>query len=85
MRSSASPSPRVPNGVTTLAHPNASVPQSSAVATRTAAAVVRHMADLEARGLITHTGTMFTDALAVLERDGEDAMVAGTHETYGNK
>lgn len=51
----------------------------------TPAAVVRHMADLEARGLITHTGTMFTDALAVLERDGEDAMVAWTHETYGTK
>lgn len=40
---------------------------------------------LEARGLITQTGTMFTDALAVLERDGEDATVARTHETYGTK
>ncbi len=43
------------------------------------------MADLEVRGLITHTGTMFTDALAVLERDGEDAIVAWTHATYGTK
>lgn len=51
----------------------------------TPAAVVRHMADLETREVITHTGTMFRDALAVLERDGEDATVAWTHETYGTK
>lgn len=47
------------------------------------AAVVRHMAQLERDGVLTTSGSMFTDLLKVLERDGEAAMVGHMHQLYG--
>lgn len=47
------------------------------------AAIIRHMAGLEEREIITHTGRMFRDLLVVLDRDGEEAMIAEMHRLYG--
>lgn len=47
------------------------------------AAVVRHTAQLEAAGLIPHTGTTYRELAEVLERDGNDAMIAAMHRQYG--
>lgn len=47
------------------------------------AAIIRHMADLERRGIGADTGIMFRDLLAVLDRDGEQAMIVEMHRLYG--
>jgi hypothetical protein len=47
------------------------------------AAIVRHMAELERDGVLTESGTMFTDLLDVLDRDGEAAMIRRMHQLYG--
>lgn len=47
------------------------------------AAIVRHMAQLELDGVLTTSGSMFTDLLDVLERDGEAAMIRHMHQLYG--
>lgn len=50
----------------------------------TPAAVVRHMADLEDTGAVTHTGRMFRDAREVLDREGEAAMLRWLHRQYAD-
>lgn len=50
----------------------------------TPAAVVRHMADLEDTGVVTHTGRMFRDAREVLDREGEAAMLRWLHRQYAD-
>lgn len=47
------------------------------------AAIVRHMAELEREGVLTASGSMFTNLLDVLERDGEAAMIQDMHRRYG--
>lgn len=46
------------------------------------AAIVRYMAELERDGVLTTSGSMFTDLLDVLERDGEAALIRGMHQRH---